>query len=171
MGVVFLLLCLATVSCSNYLSARYHRRADPAPYSRGEAEVMAPEVTMERSESDCPLQCRCISLSHLGLRDMAERWMSMGRLDGVGNTFKGTAAPVWQREPEELLGRDVVCMGLHKVPRPLPTGEEYHGLMWLLDIVDTDSDIPVLAVNKYIGTLGSRRAQPVIMVDINFAIH
>lgn len=69
---------------------------------------------------DCPLQCRCIALSHLGYRDMAERWMSLGRLNGQDNTFKGTEAPVWKEDPAELKGRDVVCMGLNKIPRPLP---------------------------------------------------
>ena len=69
---------------------------------------------------DCPVQCRCIALSHLGYRDMAQRWMSLGQLNGQGNTFKGTQSPIWKEDPDELKGRDVVCMGLNKIPRPLP---------------------------------------------------
>lgn len=39
--------------------------------------------------------------------------------------FLGTEAPVWQEDPEDLQGRDVVCMGLNKVPRPLPESKSF----------------------------------------------
>ncbi|XP_045174915.2 insulin-like growth factor-binding protein complex acid labile subunit [Mercenaria mercenaria] len=94
---------------------RYYRHSEPVRHAGH-----GPRGEMGQAQNDCPLQCRCIALSHLSYRDMAERWLSMRRMHGVQNTFKGTEAPVWKEEPENLQGRDVVCMGLNKVPRPLP---------------------------------------------------
>lgn len=109
---VFLLVLLFNIGVNGL---RYYRHSDPVRHNghglRGE---------MGHTPNDCPLQCRCIALSHLSHRDMAERWLSMRHMHGEQNTFKGTESPVWQEEPENLQGRDVVCMGLNKVPRPLP---------------------------------------------------
>ncbi|XP_052802182.1 insulin-like growth factor-binding protein complex acid labile subunit isoform X1 [Mya arenaria] len=120
MKFVIGLVCFFNLTFANYYNERHYpgqgghvrRHVADGPGSRGDEGGAG--------AGDCPLQCRCIALTHLGYRDMAERWMSMGRLDGVGNTFKGTEAPTWMEDPEELRGRDVVCMGLNKVPRPLP---------------------------------------------------
>lgn len=73
------------------------------------------------SPSDCSQQCRCIALNHLGYKDMAERWFSMGgRADEDSTIIKRTEASVWKEDSEKIHGRDVVCMGLNKIPRPLP---------------------------------------------------
>ncbi|KAL4224692.1 hypothetical protein ACF0H5_015387 [Mactra antiquata] len=114
MGVKEIVLCL-TVFILGVNGVRYYRHSNP---------VHQPAIRLRgengQVKNDCPLQCRCIALSHLGYRGMAERWLSMRHMHGEENTFKGTESPVWQEELEDLEGRDVVCMGLNKIPRPLP---------------------------------------------------
>ncbi|KAL3841554.1 hypothetical protein ACJMK2_019678 [Sinanodonta woodiana] len=75
------------------------------------------------SDADsCPSQCRCIALSHLGYRAMAQRWESLGQLHGLDNTiWKGTEAPIWKEDRDNLRGRDMVCMGLSRIPKHLPS--------------------------------------------------
>lgn len=79
--LVFVLLCLFEIGVDG---ARYYRHSEAVRHGghglRGE---------MGQALNDCPLQCRCISLSHLSQRDMAERWLSMRHMHGEQNTFKG----------------------------------------------------------------------------------
>ena len=80
--------------------------------------------TEDGESNECPLQCRCIALSHLGYREMAERWSSLNRMHSSSRqVWRGTEAPIWREDPSKLRGRDVVCMGLNKVPKPLPAGK------------------------------------------------
>ena len=68
----------------------------------------------------CPLQCRCIALSHLGLRGMARTWQSLGYPHRRGNSAWRS---VWRGNGDNLQGRDMVCIGLDKVPSPFPHGK------------------------------------------------
>ena len=61
---------------------------DGARYYR-HSEGSGPRGELGQVRNDCPVQCRCIALAHLSYRDMAERWLSMRRMHGVQNTFKG----------------------------------------------------------------------------------
>ena len=111
--------CLIVFLCASVCTEgrRYYRHSSD---KKGEYD---PRV-VRPTPGDCPLQCRCIAMSHLSYRDMAERWKSMGQLHGpVRSGFKGTDAPVWEEDGKHLQSRDVVCIGLVKVPRPLPSNE------------------------------------------------
>ncbi|KAH3752620.1 hypothetical protein DPMN_187241 [Dreissena polymorpha] len=117
-------LCVCSVvSCYEYYrneGGHVRRHTAGLHGELGTDGAVPPESPASAEESDCPAQCRCIALTHLGYRDMAERWRSLGEMEGLEHTFKGTVAPTWQKDPAELQGRDIVCMGLNKVPRPLP---------------------------------------------------
>ena len=73
--------------------------------------------------NNCPLQCRCIKLSHLGSREMAHRWRSFEPFQGrEAYAWRATQPPVSIENRYKIPGRDMVCMALGDVPWPLSKG-------------------------------------------------
>lgn len=79
------LMLVVTVLDLGVYGVRYYRHSEPRRHVAHGLRGDSGHV-----KNDCPLQCRCIALSHLGYRDMAERWLSMRHMHGEENTFKGT---------------------------------------------------------------------------------
>ena len=86
-------------------------------------------VTIHRTEMDrrlrnCPLQCRCIELRHLGQRYMAQRWRTMAQVQGtVHFGWRATEIPDIFQAGATIQGRDMICVGLKEVPYPLEKGK------------------------------------------------